>query len=62
MRTSKNSSSHAKNGIDRNNGIAHYESLITLEKSKENSDSVLIKRYQAIISNLKKKIEDEKKK
>lgn len=62
MRTSKNSSSHAKNGIDRNKGISHYESLIVLEKSKPDCDTSLIKKFQAIINNLKKKIEDEKKK
>jgi hypothetical protein len=65
MHTSKRSSTPAKNGSDgpnRQSGIDHYESLITLEKSNEKQDTILIRRYEAIIECLKKRMKSEKKK
>lgn len=64
MPTLKSSSTPARSGSsgpDRRKGIAHYESLITLERSKEHQDTALIRKYEAIIKRLERKIQDEKK-
>jgi hypothetical protein len=61
MPTLKSSSTHAKSG-ERQKGIAHFESMIVLEKSKEKPDTLVIRRYESIIKCLKDRIENEKKK
>lgn len=62
MTTLKSSPTPAKNG-DRKKGIAFFESMITLEKAKgDQSDTLIIRRYQSIIECLEKRIRDEKKK
>lgn len=62
MTTLRSSSTPAKNG-DRKKGIAFFESMITLEKAKGDlADTLTIRKYQAVIKCLEKKIQDEKKK
>lgn len=61
MTTLKSSSTPAKNG-DRKKGIAFFQSMITLEKAKDDCDTLLIKRYQEVIKCLEQRILDEKKK
>jgi hypothetical protein len=63
MNTSKRSSSHAKNGDpDRRKGIAHFDSMITMEKAKDKPDTLLIRRFEEIVRCLERKIQDEKSK
>lgn len=66
MTTLRSSSTPAKSGDKnpcRRKGIAHFESMITLEKAKgDQADTLTIRKYQAIIKCLEKRIEDEKKK
>lgn len=61
MTTLKNSPTPAKNG-DRKKGIDFFNSMITLEKAKgDQCDTLLIRRYQAVIACLEKRMKDEKK-
>lgn len=63
MTTLKHSSTRAKSGeADRRKGISHYQNLITLEKSNgDKQDTLLIRKFEAIIRCLEKKMKDEKK-
>ena len=58
MATSKRSTNNAKNG-DRNKGIAHYQTLLTLAKSEGDHSSA--KRYEDIIKRLEALKNEEKK-
>jgi hypothetical protein len=63
MPTLKSSSTPARSGSkgpDIRKGIAHYQTLITVEKSKNGSDTGLIRKYEAIIRRLENELKKEK--